>query len=513
MTKPMPTPDEESLFPRPASCPKDWREKAKKLDLKLPARDEVSEPDAVSVDAVSADAISVDAVSADSLSVDAVSADVTFEDSVSAAPPPPPVVKEKPIAKTPSKAAPAAKKPVTASVAKVPAAPVGKKRRAAKNVLRAAAIFGAIGGIALLAQDRKPTASPKAVVPMDAPVAKAAEKPNTPVVALEVAKTQKTAPAPSAAAKNVAVAKAAPVESDEPPAVASFDKKATKGKKSLRELSKRSRHHEAIARILLEIDPANNTEDAQLRTAHQLSQLGPPAVPAMREMMEEIDEESDRRVLALALAGIHDDETAADAAGEGLALIEDVPVQAKILRQLPETPQSSESIAQAYSVEANAETRMLMLKEYTRRIGMNPDEAGPDLPVQVSEFEVDHFLRMAANDKDVAIRRETLRMIEERGAPRDMAVAEELYKSSTDQITKKAALFAYSSTGGEAAVPFLAELSKSSDVKVRMEAVDAISKARSDKAIELMEKICKDDSEIRVKKHAQRLLAKMRDPS
>ncbi|MEZ0230093.1 MAG: HEAT repeat domain-containing protein, partial [Planctomycetota bacterium] len=435
-------------------------------------------------------------------------------DSVSAAPAP--VVKPapKPTAKpTPSKASPVAKKPSSGSGARVPAAAKpGTKRKVAKNVLRAAAIFGAIGGIALLAQDRKSVSLPKPVVPVDTPIARA-EKPATPVVVLEKPAAEKGAPAPSAAPSK-AVASKAVEASDEAPAVAAYDKKAAaRPKKSLRELSKRSRHHEAIARILLELDPSNMTEDAQLRVAYQLSQLGPPAVPAMREMMEEIEDDADRRVLALGLAGVKDDEGAADAAGEGLALLEDLPVQAKILRQLPETPGSNESIAQAFAVESNAETRMLMLKEYTRRIGMNPDEAGPELPVAVSEFEVDAFLRAAANDKDVAIRRETLRMIEERGAPRDMGVAEELFKSSSDPITRKAALFALSSTGGEAAVPLLAELSQNKDVKARLEAVDAISKARSDKALELMEKICKDDPEVRVKKHAQRLLAKMRDPS
>src|SRR5581483_8368892 len=105
------------------------------------------------------------------------------------------------------------------------------------NLLRAAALVGAVGGIALLAQDRRP-ATPHAVAPVEPVLAHAA--PAAPVVALEKPAAEKP------------VEKAAEKPAEKPAAPVVAEKKPVSSKKSLRELAKRSRHHEAIARILLE---------------------------------------------------------------------------------------------------------------------------------------------------------------------------------------------------------------------------------------------------------------------
>jgi HEAT repeat protein len=137
------------------------------------------------------------------------------------------------------------------------------------------------------------------------------------------------------------------------------------------------------------------------------------------------------------------------------------------------------ALASAFELEPSVQVRRELLLDFARRIhAIGPDAAGTD-PATVALEDQDAFFRKAAFDPDASIRVETMKILAERGAPRDVAIVEDVLENPGSPDVRRAALAAFGATGGEAVLPKLVELAGDADGSVRAGALEGLAQVRS----------------------------------
>lgn len=283
----------------------------------------------------------------------------------------------------------------------------------------------------------------------------------------------------------------------------------------LEELRRRSANHEAIARLLEEyaaltkLDPLNaddrlfedfrRREQREAELIAELQRLGAAIVPALSEMLLELDSRAHQIFLAKALAGI-DGPEALQAVEQALARTKDVALQTTLVRFLPETPDAAGAISRAFTREENPNLRGMLLREYSRRLG-EQDDSGRDL-----------FTQAALSDPDPNVRAEAVTIIGRRGDPRDQQLMEKIIAEEQNLPIKQRAIVSYAETGKDQSLPYLEGLARdpNASLPVRASAVLAIGRVGGERAIQSLDLLAQSDPDQEIRRRAQMLAASLR---
>ncbi len=283
----------------------------------------------------------------------------------------------------------------------------------------------------------------------------------------------------------------------------------------LAELRRRSANHEAIARLLdryaelARVDPLNmndtmfgglrDRERQEQELLAELRRLGPGVVPALTEMLLELDQRANQLFMAKALAGMEGAD-ALKAVEEVLGKTKDVALQTTLVRYLPESPEAAASVARAFGREDNPNLRGMLLREYSRRLGQG-DESGREL-----------FTRAALEDSDPNVRAEAVTLIGRRGDPRDQALMEQIIAQEQNLPIRQRAIVSYAETGKDNSLPFLENLARdpNASLPIRASAVLAIGRVGGDRAIQSLDLMAQTDPDQEIRLRAQRLAASLR---
>lgn len=282
----------------------------------------------------------------------------------------------------------------------------------------------------------------------------------------------------------------------------------------LAELRRRSANHEAIARLLdqyaelARLDPLKagpmfedfrERERREQELLAELRRLGPSIVPALTEMLLELDQRANQLFMAKALAGIEGPD-ALKAVEEVLGRTKDVALQTTLVRFLPDSPEAAASVARAFGREDNPNLRGMLLREYARRLGQG-DESGREL-----------FTRAALEDQDPNVRAEAVTLIGRRGDPRDQALMEQIINQEQNLPIRQRAIVSYAETGKDGSLPFLENLARDpgASLPIRASAVLAIGRVGGDRAIQSLDLMAQTDPDQEIRLRAQRLAASLR---
>ena len=374
------------------------------------------------------------------------------------------------------------------------------------KVLLGAAGLGValVGGLAIMlltAEPPKPKPPPKIAQIVPEPVAPTGQ-PAPPPVQVAGPKPIKLAKPPPVAPKPT-VAAATPTPTPKP---------ALRAGKTLEELAKRSATHAAVARVLEEhmaiFDPAAlrspgpNREPFHERRRReeellqQLRGMGPLAVDALKEMLIELNNRHQQIFLGKALAGIDGPEASA-AVVEVLTSVKDMSIQLSVTRSLPETPDSAALLTTAFSSEADANLRSMLMREYNRRLeSTDPGE----------------LFRQAALDPDQRVRAEAVSILGRRRRPEDAPLLEDIIRKEEDPNIRKRAIVSYAQTGGSTSLGYLQNLARdpTSAADVRASAVLGISLVGGQEAIAILEQVATTDADPNVKTRAERAANNLR---
>lgn len=381
----------------------------------------------------------------------------------------------------------------------------GGRSRGPVLVLAGAVLAAAIGGgvfVATSPTDEPPPqigrATPAPAQPGPAPAPKV--EPLRPGTVTPTVLPQPTPAQPAAASQPTAPA-------------AKLEPETTK--LTLDELRRRSADHEAIARLLdryaelARVDPLSmhgpmfedfrERERREQELLEELRRLGPGVIPALTEMLLELDHRANQLFMAKALAGMEGPE-ALGAVEKVLGQVKDVALQTTLVRFLPDSPKSAATVARAFEREENANLRSMLLREYARRLGEG-DDSGREL-----------FARAALEDKDPNVRAEAVTLIGRRGDPRDQALMEQIIRDEQNLPIRQRAIVSYAETGKEQSLPFLENLARdpNASLPIRASAVLAIGRIGGERAIQSLDLMAQTDPDQEIRLRAQRLAASLR---
>jgi hypothetical protein len=288
----------------------------------------------------------------------------------------------------------------------------------------------------------------------------------------------------------------------------------TPGEK-LADLRRRSANHEAVARLLeqwaeltrLDLEGADNRlfEDFRARERREqelleeLRRMGGAVVPALADMLLELDQRAQQLFVAKALAGI-DSPEALKAVEDALLKTKDVALQTTLVRFLPETSEAAATLARAFGNEGNPNLRGMLLREYARRLA-DGDDSGREM-----------FNRAALQDPDPNVRAEAVTLIGRRGDARDQALMEEIITKEQNLPIRQRAIVSYAETGKEQSLGFLENLARdpSASLPIRASAVLAMGRVGGDRAIQSLDLLAQSDPDQDIRLRAQRMAASLR---
>lgn len=382
----------------------------------------------------------------------------------------------------------------------------GGRSKAPVLVLAGALVAAAVGGGLFLAMGSS-DAPPPVIGGRPDPATPAAPPPATPVADLRPGTV-----APTVLPQPGAPSQPTPVAGDPKPVLTPPPAEVTD---KLAELRRRSANHEAIARLLdryaelTRIDPLNmqdpmfesfrDRERREQELLDELRRLGPGIVPALAEMLLELDQRANQLFMAKALAGMEGAE-ALKAVEDVLGRTKDVALQTTLVRFLPDSPEAAASVARAFGREENPNLRGMLLREYARRLGEG-DDAGREV-----------FTRAALEDSDPNVRAEAVTLIGRRGDPRDQALMEQIINQEQNLPIRQRAIVSYAETGKDSSLPFLENLARdpNASLPIRASAVLAIGRVGGDRAIQTLDLMAQTDPDQEIRLRAQRLAASLR---
>lgn len=313
-------------------------------------------------------------------------------------------------------------------------------------------------------------------------------------------------PAPTTIDPNAPVAPAQPVAGPVTPMTPA---------ERLAELRRRSANHEAVARLLeqwveltrLDLEGADNRlfEDFRARERREqelldeLKRLGAAIVPALADMLLELDQRAQQLFVAKALAGI-DCPEALKAVEDALLRTKDVALQTTLVRFLPETSEAAATLARAFGHEPNPNLRGMLLREYARRLS-DGDDSGREM-----------FNRAALEDPDPNVRAEAVTLIGRRGDARDQALMEQIISKEQNLPIRQRAIVSYAETGKEQSLGFLENLARdpNASLPIRASAVLAMGRVGGDRAIQSLDLLAQSDPDQDIRLRAQRMAASLR---
>lgn len=283
----------------------------------------------------------------------------------------------------------------------------------------------------------------------------------------------------------------------------------------LADLRRRSANHEAVARLLeqwieltrLDLEGADNRlfEDFRARERREqelleeLKRMGGAIVPALAEMLLELDQRAQQLFVAKALAGI-DSPDALKAVENALMQTKDVALQTTLVRFLPETSEAAATLARAFGNESNPNLRGMLLREYARRLS-DGDDSGREM-----------FNRAALEDPDPNVRAEAVTLIGRRGDSRDQALMEQIITKEQNLPIRQRAIVSYAETGKEQSLGFLENLARdpNASLPIRASAVLAMGRVGGDRAIQSLDLLAQSDPDQDIRLRAQRMAASLR---
>lgn len=283
---------------------------------------------------------------------------------------------------------------------------------------------------------------------------------------------------------------------------------------TLADLRARSANHEAVARLLdqyaelTRLDPLNaspmfqdfrDRERREQELLEELRRMGPGIIPALSEMLLELDQRANQLFMAKALAGMEGPEALA-AVENALGSTKDVALQTTLVRFLPDSPDAAASVARAFGREENPNLRSMLLREYARRLGEDA-ESGREV-----------FSRAALEDTDPNVRAEAVTLIGRRGDPRDQALMEQIINQEPNLPIRQRAVMSYAETGKDSSLPYLENLARDTGapLPMRASAVLAIGRVGGDRAIQTLDLMAQSDPDQEIRLRAQRQAASLR---
>ncbi|MCO5168991.1 MAG: HEAT repeat domain-containing protein [Planctomycetes bacterium] len=392
----------------------------------------------------------------------------------------------------------------TSGTGAAPRPAAGGRSKAPVMLVAGALVAAAVGGGLVLTMS--PPDPPPAI---DRP-AQAQAQPQQPITGDRPGRPRLQV-APTAIAPEAQPGAVAPAGDPEPIVAAA----AQSPREKLEELRRRSGDHEMIARLLEQygelarLDPLldrgpmfedfRTREKREQELLEEVRRLGVAAIPALREMLLELDGRAQQIFLAKALAGFDGPEALA-AVEDVLGRTKDVALQTTLVRYMPDSPEAADSVARAFGREENPNLRSMLLREYARRLGEG-DERGREV-----------FARAALQDGDPNVRAEAVTLIGRRGDPRDQALMEQIINQEQNLPIRQRAIVSYAETGKEQSLNFLEGLARDpqASLPIRASAVLAIGRVGGDRAIGSLDQLAQSDPDQEIRLRAQRLAASLR---